>query len=112
MGELKDKFNSQKAQWDNEKTTVEHLQKLREQIEDMNNQIQKAQREYDLNEAARLQYGELPKLQKQLEAEEEKAKNQDLSMVHQSVTEDEIARIISRWTGIPVAKLTEGERAT
>ena len=111
MGELKDKFNSQKAQWDNEKTTVEHLQKLREQIEDMNNQIQKAQREYDLNEAARLQYGELPKLQKQLEAEEEKVKNQDLSMVHQSVTEDEIARIISRWTGIPVAKLTEGERA-
>ena len=104
MAELKDKFNSQKAQWDNEKVTVEHLQKLREQIEDMNNQIQKAQREYDLNEAARLQYGELPKLQKQLEAEEEKAKNQDLSMVHQSVTEDEIARIISRWTGIPVAK--------
>ena len=75
MAELKDKFNSQKAQWDNEKVTVEHLQKLREQIEDMNNQIQKAQREYDLNEAARLQYGELPKLQKQLEAEEEKAKN-------------------------------------
>ena len=111
MAELKDKFNAQKAQWDNEKVTVEHLQKLREQIEDMNNQIQKAQREYDLNEAARLQYGELPKLQKQLEAEEEKAKNQDLSMVHQSVTEDEIARIISRWTGIPVAKLTEGERA-
>ena len=111
MAELKDKFNSQKAQWDNEKVTVEHLQKLREQIEDMNNQIQKAQREYDLNEAARLQYGELPKLQKQLEAEEEKAKSQDLSMVHQSVTEDEIARIISRWTGIPVAKLTEGERA-
>ena len=111
MAELKDKFNSQKAQWDNEKVTVEHLQKLREQIEDMNNQIQKAQREYDLNEAARLQYGELPKLQKQLEAEEEKAKSQDLSMVHQSVTEDKIARIISRWTGIPVAKLTEGERA-
>ena len=110
MAELKDKFNAQKAQWDNEKVTVEHLQKLREQIEDMNNQIQKAQRDYDLNEAARLQYGELPKLQKQLEAEEEKAKNQDLSMVHQSVTEDEIARIISRWTGIPVAKLTEGER--
>ena len=110
MAELKDQFNSQKAQWDNEKTTVEHLQKLREQIEDMNNQIQKAQRDYDLNEAARLQYGELPKLQKQLEIEEEKAKNQDLSLVHESVTEDEIARIISRWTGIPVAKLTEGER--
>ena len=110
MAELKDQFNSQKAQWDNEKTTVEHLQKLREQIEDMNNQIQKAQRDYDLNEAARLQYGELPKLQKQLEIEEEKAKSQDLSLVHESVTEDEIARIISRWTGIPVAKLTEGER--
>lgn len=110
MAELKDQFNSQKAQWDNEKTTVEHLQKLREQIEDMNNRIQKAQRDYDLNEAARLQYGELPKLQKQLEIEEEKAKNQDLSLVHESVTEDEIARIISRWTGIPVAKLTEGER--
>ena len=110
MAELKDQFNSQKAQWDNEKTTVEHLQKLREQIEDMNNRIQKAQRDYDLNEAARLQYGELPKLQKQLEIEEEKAKNQDLSLVHESVTEEEIARIISRRTGIPVAKLTEGER--
>ena len=98
MAELKDQFNSQKAQWDNEKTTVEYRQKLREQIEDMNNRIKKAQRDYDLNEAARLQYGELPKLQKQLEIEEEKAKNQDLSLVHESVTEDEIARIISRWT--------------
>lgn len=110
MAELRDQFNSQKAQWDNEKSAVEKLQKLREQIEEMNNQIQKAQRDYDLNEAARLQYGELPKLQKQLEIEEEKTKNQDLSLVHESVTEDEIARIISRWTGIPVAKLTEGER--
>ena len=76
----------------------------------MNKQIQKAQRDYNLDEAARLQYGEMPKLQKQLEIEEEKVKNQDLSLVHESVTDDEIARIISRWTGIPVAKLTEGEK--
>ena len=110
MAELRDSFNAQKAQWDNEKSTVERLQKLREQIEDMNNRIQKAQRNYDLDEAAKLQYGELPKLQKQLQAEEEKVKNQDLSLVHESVTDEEIARIISRWTGIPVAKLTEGER--
>lgn len=111
MAELRDAFNTQKAQWDNEKSTVERLQKLREQIEDMNNQIQKAQRNYDLDEAARLQYGELPKLQNQLAAEEERVKNQDLSLVHESVTDEEIARIISRWTGIPVAKLTEGERS-
>ena len=111
MAELRDEFNAQKAQWDNEKNSVERLQKLREQIEDMNNRIQKAQREYDLNEAAKLQYGELPLLQKQLAAEEEKVKNQDLSLVHESVTDEEIARIISRWTGIPVAKLTEGERS-
>lgn len=110
MAELRDSFNAQKAQWDNEKSTVERLQKLREQIENMNNRIQKAQRNYDLDEAAKLQYGELPKLQKQLQAEEEKVKNQDLSLVHESVTDEEIARIISRWTGIPVAKLTEGER--
>ena len=110
MAELRDRFNAQKAQWDNEKSTVERLQKLREQMEDMNNRIQKAQRNYDLDEAAKLQYGELPKLQKQLQAEEEKVKNQDLSLVHESVTDEEIARIISRWTGIPVAKLTEGER--
>ena len=111
MAELRDAFNTQKAQWDNEKSTVERLQKLREQIEEMNNQIQKAQRNYDLDEAARLQYGELPKLQNQLAAEEERVKNQDLSLVHESVTDEEIARIISRWTGIPVAKLTEGERS-
>ena len=111
MAELRDAFNSQKAQWDNAKSTVERLQKLREQIEDMNNRIQMAQRNYDLDEAAKLQYGELPKLQKQLAAEEEQVKNRDLSLVHESVTEDEIARIISRWTGIPVAKLTEGERS-
>ena len=110
MAELRDEFNGRKAQWDNEKASVEKLSKLREQIEDMNKQIQKAQRDYNLDEAARLQYGEMPKLQKQLEIEEEKVKNQDLSLVHESVTDDEIARIISRWTGIPVAKLTEGEK--
>ena len=110
MAELRDEFNGRKAQWDNEKASVEKLSKLREQIEDMNKQIQKAQRDYNLDEAARLQYGEMPKLQKQLEIEEEKVKNQDLSLVHESVTDDEIARIISRWTCIPVAKLTEGEK--
>ena len=110
MAELRDEFNGRKAQWDNEKASVEKLSKLREQIEDMNKQIQKAQRDYNLDEAARLQYGEMPKLQKQLEIEEEKVKNQDLSLVHESVTDDEIARIISRWTGIPVAKLTEREK--
>ena len=110
MAELRDEFNGRKAQWDNEKASVEKLSKLREQIEDMNKQIQKAQRDYNLDEAAKLQYGEMPKLQKQLEIEEEKVKNQDLSLVHESVTDDEIARIISRWTGIPVAKLTEGEK--
>ena len=110
MADLRDEFNGKKAQWDNEKASVEKLSKLREQIEDMNKQIQVAQRNYDLNEAARLQYGELPKLQKQLEVEEEKVKSQDLSLVHESVTDEEIARIISRWTGIPVAKLTEGEK--
>ena len=110
MAELRDEFNGRKAQWDNEKASVEKLSKLREQIEYMNKQIQKAQRDYNLDEAARLQYGEMPKLQKQLEIEEEKVKNQDLSLVHESVTDDEIARIISRWTGIPVAKLTEGEK--
>ena len=110
MAELRDEFNGRKAQWNNEKASVEKLSKLREQIEDMNKQIQKAQRDYNLDEAARLQYGEMPKLQKQLEIEEEKVKNQDLSLVHESVTDDEIARIISRWIGIPVAKLTEGEK--
>ena len=92
------------------KRQVEKLSKLREQIEDMNRQIQKAKNDYDLNRAAELQYGELPKLQQMLEAEEKKVKNEDLSLVHESVTDEEIARIVSRWTGIPVAKLTEGER--
>ncbi len=110
LAELKDTFNSAKAQWENEKSSVEKLSKLREQIEDMNRQIQKAKNDYDLNRAAELQYGELPKLQQMLEAEEKKVKNEDLALVHESVTDEEIARIVSRWTGIPVAKLTEGER--
>ena len=110
LAELKDTFNSAKAQWENEKSSVEKLSKLREQIEDMNRQIQKAKNDYDLNRAAELQYGELPKLQQMLEAEEKKVKNEDLSLVHESVTDEEIARIVSRWTGIPVAKLTEGEK--
>ena len=110
LAELKDTFNSAKAQWENEKSSVEKLSKLREQSEDMNRQSQKAKNDYDLNRAAELQYGELPKLQQMLEAEEKKVKNEDLSLVHESVTDEEIARIVSRWTGIPVAKLTEGER--
>ena len=111
LAELRDTFNTQKAQWDNEKHSVEKLQKLREQIEDVNKQIQKAKQNYDLEKAAQLQYGELPKLQQQLEIEEKSVKESDRSLVHEAVTDDEIARIISRWTGIPVAKLTEGERA-
>ena len=111
LAELKDQFNVQKAQWENEKSSQEKLSGLREQIEDLNRQIQTAQQNYDLEKAAELQYGELPRLQQQLQAEEEKLKTQDMSLVHESVTEDEIARIISRWTGIPVAKLTEGEKA-
>ena len=111
LAELHDEFAAKKAQWENEKTSVEKLSSLREEIESINRQIAQAQQEYDLNKAAELQYGKLPQLQKELAAEEEKVKNQDLSLVHESVTEDEIARIISRWTGIPVAKLTESERS-
>ena len=110
LAELRDTFNTQKAQWDNEKHSVEKLQKLREQIEDINTQIQQAKQNYDLEKAAELQYGELPKLQQQLEVEEKQVKESDRSLVHEAVTDDEIARIISRWTGIPVTKLTEGER--
>ena len=110
LAEMRDAFNTQKAQWDNEKHSVEKLQKLREQIEDINKQIQKAKQNYDLEKAAELQYGELPKLQQQLEVEERQVKESDRSLVHEAVTDDEIARIISRWTGIPVTKLTEGER--
>jgi len=111
LAEQRESFAGKKAQWDNEKHSVENLSVLREKIENMNKEIEKAQRSYDLNKAAELQYGELPKLQKQLEIEEEKVKSKDLSLVHDRVTDEEIARIISRWTGIPVAKLTEGERA-
>ena len=111
LAELRDTFNTQKAQWDNEKHSVEKLQKLREQIEDVNKQIQKAKQNYDLEKAAQLQYGELPKLQQHLEIEEKSVKESDRSLVHEAVTDDEIARIISRWTGIPVTRLTEGERA-
>ena len=110
LAEMRDTFNTQKAQWDNEKHSVEKLQKLREQIEDINQQIQKEKQNYDLEKAAELQYGELPKLQQQLEIEEKQVKESDRSLVHEAVTDDEIARIISRWTGIPVTKLTEGER--
>ena len=111
LAELHDKFAAGKAQWQNEKASVDKLSSLREEIEAVNRQIQDAQQKYDLNKAAELQYGKLPQLQKELEAEEEKVKNEDLSLVHESVTEDEIARIVSKWTGIPVAKLTESERS-
>ena len=110
LAEYRDAFAVQKAQWENEKHSVERLSALREQIEEMNHQIQIAQQNYDLNKAAELQYGELPKLQNQLRIEEEKVRNQEMSLVHESVTDEEIAKIISRWTGIPVAKLTEGEK--
>ena len=110
LAELRDEFNVKKAQWDNEKSGVERLSKLREDIETMHKEIALAQRNYDLEKAAELQYGRLPQLQKQLEIEEEKIKNQEMTLVHESVTDEEIAKIISRWTGIPVAKLTESER--
>ena len=111
LAELHDQFTTKKAQWENEKSSVDKLSSLREEIEAVNREIAQAQQKYDLNKAAELQYGKLPELQKQLEAEEEKVKNQDLSLVHESVTEDEIARIVSKWTGIPVAKLNESERS-
>ena len=111
LAELKENFQNRKAQWDNEKASVDKLSKLREQIDAVNSQIEIAQREGDLEKAAELSYGQLPGLKKELEVEEEKVKNEDLSLVHESVSEDEIARIISRWTGIPVAKLTESERS-
>ena len=111
LAELHDEFAARKAQWENEKASVDRLSALREEIETVNRQIQDAQQRYDLNKAAELQYGKLPQLQKELAEEEERVRNEDLSLVRESVTEDEIARIISRWTGIPVAKLTESERS-
>ncbi len=110
LTELKEEFQNRKAQWDNEKASVEKLSKLREQIDAIQSQIEIAQREGDLEKAAELSYGRLPELRRQLELEEEKVKNEDLSLVHESVSEDEIARIVSRWTGIPISKLTESER--
>ena len=110
LAELREEFKSKKASWDQEKSAVERVSKLKEEIESLNKEIQIAQRNYDLNKAAELQYGKLPELQRQLEEAEESAKKRESSMVHESVTDDEIATIISRWTGIPVAKLTESER--
>lgn len=110
LAELEDQFRTQKAQWENEKSAVDSLKKYREQIDEINRKIEMAKQSYDLNKAAELQYGELPKVKKALEDAEASLKNKDLSMVHEEVTEDEIARIVSKWTGIPVAKLTAGER--
>ena len=110
LAELHDEFAVSKAQWENEKSSVEHLSTLREEIENLNREIQDAKQKYDLNRAAELQYGRLPQLQKELEEEEARVMSQDLSLVHENVTEDEIAKIVSKWTGIPVAKLTESER--
>ena len=110
LAELKEELNNRKAQWENEKASVEKLSKLREEIDAIGGQIEIAQREGDYEKAAELSYSKLPSLKKQLEIEEEQVKNKDLSLVHESVSEEEIARIISRWTGIPVVKLTESER--
>ena len=111
LAELREDFAGKKAQWDNEKVGVEKVQKLREEIEQVNKEIERAQHSYDLERAAELQYGKLPQLQKQLENEEAKGKDEDRSLVHESVTDEEIARIVSRWTGIPVVKLNESERS-
>ena len=114
LAEMREKFNSMKAKWENEKNAITKVQKLREDIEQVNADIAKAEREYNLNKAAELKYGRLPSLQKELEEEEviaEKAKSGD-SLLRDKVTDEEIARIICRWTGIPVSKLMEGERKT
>ena len=108
---LRENFSGKKAQWNNEKHSVERLQKIRGEIEQVNQEVQKAKQEYNLEKAAELQYGKLPQLIKELEMEEEKVKTKEMSLVHESVTEEEIAKIISRWTGIPVAKLNESERS-
>ena len=111
LAELRDEFAGKKAQWDNEKVGIERVQKLREAMEQVNKDIERAKHSYDLEKAAELQYGKLPQLQKQLEDEEAKVKDEDLSLVHESVNDEEIGRIVSRWTGIPVAKLNESERS-
>ena len=110
LAELKEELNNRKAQWENEKASVEKLSRIREEIDAVGSQIEIAQREGDYEKAAELSYSKLPSLKKQLEIEEEQVKNKDLSLVHESVSEEEIAKIISRWTGIPVSKLTESER--
>ncbi len=111
LAELNSAFQTKKAQWDNEKALIEKTHSLREELENVKKEIAKAKQQYDLNKAAELQYGKLPQIQKQLETEEEKLKKEDLSLMHENVSDEEIARIISRWTGIPIAKLTEGERS-
>lgn len=111
LAEYREEFAGKKAQWDNEKIDVERVRKIREEIEQVNKDIEKAQQSYDLNKAAELQYGRLPQLQKQLEEQEVKVRDEDKSLVHENVTDDEIGRIVSRWTGIPVAKLNESERS-
>ena len=111
LAELRDEFAGKKAQWDNEKVGIERVQKLREAMEQVNKDIERAKHSYDLEKAAELQYGKLPQLQRQLEDEEAKVKDEDLSLVHESVNDEEIGRIVSRWTGIPVAKLNESERS-
>lgn len=110
LAELRNEFQTKKAQWDNERKAIEKVQKLREELEALNNEIELAERNYDLNKAAELQYGRKPELEKQLADEEELVKKRDMSLVHENVSEDEIAKIISRWTGIPVTRLTESER--
>lgn len=110
LAELREEFASQKAIWDNEKASVEKVQKLKEEYESLKNEIEVAKRNYDLNRAAELQYGQLPALEKQLEDEENRVKSEEHTLIHENVSDEEIARIISRWTGIPVAKLTESER--
>ena len=111
LSELRDEYNTKKAAWDNEKKLVEDVAKVKEELDDVQGQIKIAQQKYDLEEAAKLQYGRLPELQSKLAAAEEKLKARDANLVHENVSEDEIARIISRWTGIPVAKLNESERS-
>lgn len=110
LAEAKDLFLAQKTKWDSEKSSVEKVSKLREEIEGLNSEIELAEREYNLNKAAELKYGKLPMLMKQLEIEEERIKAEEHTLVHESVSEDEIAKIVSRWTGIPITKLTESER--
>ena len=110
LSEMRSEFKQQKAKWDNEKSSVDQISKIKEELEQVNHEIDEAKRNYDLEKAAQLQYGRLPEVQKRLEEAEKKVQNKNLDLVHESVTEEEIAKIISRWTGIPVAKLSESER--